>query len=207
MLTPDEAQILTEAVATLAAPLHDGLDKGRLLAHEHYDKHGMTGIGYTKGRTDLTRDHARRHLEQLKPLQLGGWTLNQRRSGRIHLANDTLSLRVLHGTPLDTTPAPGKNQARISYYRNPRATLFGVQASNLLAVWTNHPQTSELSIRIVRPIEKWKYGHAPVVDLDFVLPRTSEDFGDWEFVPDDKGLNLPFIFDEDEREEGESSGA
>jgi hypothetical protein len=207
MVTPEEAQFLTEAVAALAAPLHDGLDKGRLIAHEHYDKHDMTGTGYTKGRTDLTRDHARRYLERLKPLHLSGWTLNQRRSGRIHLTNETLTLRVLHGTPLDTAPAPGKNQARISYYRNPQATLLGVQASNLLAVWTNHPSTGELSIRIVRPIEAWKHGHAPIVDLDFVLPRSSEDFGKWEFVSDDRGLNLPFIFDEDEREEGESSGA
>lgn len=206
MLTPDDAQFLTEAVAGVATPLHEGLDKGRLVAHEHFDKHGMKGTAYAKGRTDLTRDHARRHLEKL--VDLGGWKLVNGTSGRIHLYNGTLTLKVLHGAPFGSTPAPGHNQARISYYRNGRLNLLGVQGSNLLAVWTNDPASGELSIRIVRPINGWKYGGTPHVDLDFVMPRSAGDFGEWQFIPDDEGMPLPFIFDEEEqREEGGSSGA
>jgi hypothetical protein len=204
MLTPEDAQYLTEAVAGLAAPLYEALESGRTTAHDHYDNHEMKGIGYTKGRTDLTRDHARKHLEMA--VDLGGWALPPKgRSGRLGLYKDALTLKVLHGVPMTKAPSPGRNQARISYWQNPRVTLYGVEASNLLAVWS-HDTSGTLSVRIVRPLTDWKYGQAPVVDLDFLMPRTAEDFGTWEFTPDDKGLNLPFTFDE-ESEEGESSGA
>lgn len=209
MLTPEDAQYLTEAVSGLASPLHTCLDKAHLIAHEHFDEHDMTGVGYTRGRTDLTRDHARRRLERLSADDdLGGWRVADTRSGRIHLHNTSLSMKILHGTPLGDTPAPGRNQARISYYRNPRLNLLGVEGSNLLAVWNVEAETGELTVRIVRPVQEWKYGRKPNVDLDFVLPRSAEDFGDWQFVPDDEDFTLPFDIDEDEgREGGGRSGA
>lgn len=205
MLTPDDAQLLTEAVTGLAAPLHDGLAKGQLLSHEYFDKHGMTGPAHTRGRTDLAREHARHYLYNLG--DLGGWKIANSASGRIHLWNDLLTCKVLHGSPFDNNPAPGTNRARISYYRNPRLDLLGAKASNLLAVWLTDPKTGELTIRIVRPIGNWKYRRNPKVDLDFVLPRSAEDFGEWQFVPDDEGLSLPFVFDEDDQREERGSGA
>lgn len=206
MLTPDDAAFITLAVEGLASPLYEGLDTGYTNAHEHYDEHGMIGQGYTKGRTDLARDHTRRHLEQVK--DLGGWQVASTKSGRILLHNEMLSLRVLHATPFDLVPAPGRNKARISYYKNPTIDLFGVQSSNLLAVWMSPPEEGgEISVRIVRPIGDWKPGRPPRFDLDFELPRETETYTGWEFVPDDHGIILPFDFDEDIREEGESSGA
>jgi hypothetical protein len=205
MLTPEDARFITEATADLSAPLYESLDKGRELANEHYDKHGMEGNGYTKGRTDLTRDHARRHLEQLD--DLGGWTLMGTRSGRILLANGLMLVRILHGSPLINTPPPGRNQARVSYYRNPTLDLFGVESSRLLAVWSTDPQSGDVSIRIVRPAGAWKLGRNTKTDIDFTLPRDVQDIANLEFRPDDEDFTLPFEFDEDERREEGDSGA
>ena len=206
MLTPDDAAYLTAAVEGLAQPLYAGLDTGYTNSHKHFDEHGMTGNGYTKGRTDLTRDHTRRHLEQVK--DLGGWWVVNGTSGRLHLSKEMLSIRVLHASPIDIVPAPGRNRARISYFRNPTIDIFGVQSSKLLAVWL--PPAEEggrISVRIVRPIGDWKPGRPPKFDLDLELPRDTESFEGWEFTADESGIILPFEFDEDIREEGGNSGA
>lgn len=206
MLTPEDAAYLTAAVEDLASPLYAGLDAGYTNSHKHFDKHGMTGNGYTKGRTDLARDHARRCLEKAK--DLGGWRVVDSSSGRLHLNKEMLTIRVLHASPIDIVPAPGRNRARISYFRNPTIDMFGVQSSKLLAVWLP-PQADggEISIRIVRPIGDWKPGRPPKFDLDLELPRDTESFEGWEFKADESGIILPFEFDEDLREEGGSSGA
>ncbi|KAF2779085.1 hypothetical protein [Streptomyces sp. OM5714] len=209
MLTPEDASIITAAAEGLSGPLYEALDHAYTAAHGHYDESGMTGVGYTKGRTDLARDHARRFIEQRydECLDLGGWEPVKSSSGRLHLRNGMMTLRLLHATPFDMIPAPGRNKARISYYYNRTVDLFGVEASNLLAVWLSPPEEGgEISVRIVRPIGEWKPGQQPKFDLDFELPRNTESFTEWEFVPDDKGLALPFEFEEDQREEGEGSG-
>lgn len=206
MLTPEDAAYLTAAVEDLAHPLYAGIDAGYSDSHKHFDKHGMTGMGYTKGRTDLARDHTRRHLEKTK--HLGGWRVVDGSSGRLHLHKEMLTIRVLHASPVDIIPAPGPNRARISYFRNPAIDMFGVQASKLLAIWLSPPEDGgEISIRIVRPIGDWKPGRPPKFDLDLELPRNTESFEDWEFVADESGIILPFEFDEDLREEGGNSGA
>lgn len=209
MLTPKDASFITTATEGLATPLYEALDHGYAAAHSHYDDSGMAGEGYTKGRTDLARDHTRRFIERRheERLDLGGWEPTKSSSGRLHLRNGMMTLRLLHATPYDMIPAPGRNKARISYYYNRTVDLFGVEASNLLAVWLSPPEEGgEISVRIVRPIGEWKPGRPPKFDLDFELPRNTESFTDWEFVPDDKGLALPFEFEEDQREEGEGSG-
>ncbi|MBM9619809.1 hypothetical protein ACFU9F_20245 [Streptomyces zhihengii] len=212
MLTPEDASYITAATEGLAEPLYAALDLGYTAAHGHYDETGMVGEGYSKGRTDLTRDHARRRLEELHSgrADLGGWRPLSVASGRLHLAHGTMTLRLLHATPFDLIPAPGRNKARISYYRNRTVDLFGVEVSNLLAVWLSPAETGgEISVRIVRPIGEWKPGRPPKFDLDFELPRHTETFtgAEWEFVPDEGGIALPFDFDDDLREEGEGSGA
>ncbi|WP_123818526.1 hypothetical protein [Kitasatospora cineracea] len=208
MLTPEDAAYLTTAVEGLAEPLYRSLDEGYSNAHKHYDKHEMVGNGYTKGRTDLARDHARRELEKLHEGDLSDWKVVDGSSGRLHLNKGTLTLRVLHASPVDLVPAPGRNKARISYFRNPAIDLFGVEASNLLAIWISPPPTGgDISIRIVRPIGDWKPGRPPKFDLDLELPRNVETFEGWEFDASESGIILPFEFDEDIREEGSNGGA
>jgi hypothetical protein len=86
--------------------------------------------------------------------------------------------------------------------------MFGVESSNLLAVWTSPPaEGGEIAIRIVRPIGDWKPGRAPKFDLDLLLPRDAESFEGWEFDSSESGIILPFEFDEDTREEGGQGGA
>jgi hypothetical protein len=206
MLTPDDGAFLTAAVEDLSAPLYKGLDEGYTTAHTHFDGHGMTGLGYAKGRTDLARDHAKRLLEG--EADLGGWKVSEIPSGRLHLCKEHLTMRVLHASPVDIVPAPGRNRARISYFENRTIDLFGVEASNLLAVWLSPPgEGGQISIRIVRPIGEWKPGRRPKFDFDIELPRDVGTFEGWEFSADESGIILPFEFDEDLREEGGPSGA
>lgn len=212
MLTPDDASFITTAMEGLAAPLHEALDESYKAAHSYYDKHGMVGEGYTKGRTDLTRDHTRRYIEQLhkEKKHLGGWEPVASASGRLHLRHGMMTVRILHAAPYDIIPAPGRNRVRISYYSNRAIDLFGVEASNLLAVWLSPPEEGgDISVQIVRPIGDWKPGKSPKFDLHFELPRGTETFTGWEFIPDDKGIDLPFEFEEEEGEgeEGGGSGA
>lgn len=147
MLTPEDASFITTATENLATPLYEALDHGYTAAHSHYDDSGMTGEGFSKGRTDLARDHARRFIEHRygESLELGGWEPIKNASGRLHLRNGMMTLRLLHATPYDMIPAPGRNKARISYYYNRTVDLFGVQASNLLAVWLSPPRRAERS--------------------------------------------------------------
>ncbi|MFD9270945.1 hypothetical protein ACFWB1_26155 [Streptomyces goshikiensis] len=210
MLTPEDASYITRATEGLSAPLYEALDHGYTAAHGHYDNSGMTGNGYTKGRTDLVRDHTRRFIERRRAegLDLGGWEPIQTSSGRLHLRHGTMTLRVLHATSYEVVPAPGRNKARITYYENRTLELFGVDVSNLIAVWLSPPEEGgEISVRIVRPIGEWKPGRSAKFDLYYELPRNTESFTDWEFIPDDEGFTLPFEFDEDVREEGEGSSA
>lgn len=206
MLTPDEAQFLTDAVVALGKPLHEALAEARRAANKHYDEHSMTGEGYTKGRTDLTRDHARKLLEA-PGNDLGGWRIPKGKSGRLTLCRDALSLKVLHVVPMEGVPAPGRNQARVRYYNNHEATLYGAEASSLLAVWTYNSKVDQVIIRIVRPSGTWKYQHSPVTDFDIPLPRKAEDFTGLVFTPNDQDIPLPFVFDDENTEEGKTGGA
>ncbi|MEU5069090.1 hypothetical protein AB0G95_34185 [Streptomyces virginiae] len=210
MLTPEDASYITRTTEGLSAPLYEALDHAYIAAHGHYDDSGLTGNGYTKGRTDLVRDHARGFIERRHTdgLDLGGWVPIETSSGRLHLRHDTMTIRVLHATPYEMVPAPGKNRARITYYENRTLDLLGVAGSNLIAVWLSPPDDGgEISVRIVRPIGEWKPGRTAKFDLYYELPRNTESFTDWEFIPDDEGFTLPFEFDEDVREEGEGSSA
>jgi len=205
MLTPEDAQFLTDSASGLASPLHEALEAAHGIANKHYDKYAMED-GYTKGRTDLTRDHARKLLEDPQK-DLGGWRVPKGKSGRLTLYRNALSLKILHAAPLEGVPAPGRNQARIRYYRNHSATLHGAEASSLLAVWTHDAKADQVVIRIVRPTGIWKHGHAPAVDFDIPLPRSAEDFANLVFIPNDQDIPLPFAFDDETGEESGTSGA
>jgi hypothetical protein len=87
----------------------------------------------------------------------GGWEPINGSSGRLHLRNGMLTLRILHATPYDLIPAPGRNKARISYYSNRAVDLFGVEASNLLAVWLSRRGWGDLCAHRAadRGMEAW----------------------------------------------------
>ncbi|MEV6738630.1 hypothetical protein AB0N14_17545 [Streptomyces sp. NPDC051104] len=204
MLRPEDARFITEAITPLAAPLHEALEQGRLNADDHYDRHEMTGRRFLKGRTDLTRDHALAHLLRQ---DLAGWSPSRRGSGRIHLSRNAMSIRLLHRSPFgDSVPPPGKNRARINYYRNPVPDLIGVEASQLLAVW-DVDEKGEVVIRVVRPTRSFKAGAVSTSDYDLLLPRSAEDLSKLEFISSDEEIDLGFLFEDDETQEGTGEGS
>jgi hypothetical protein len=97
-------------------------------------------------------------------------------------------------------PPPGRNRARISYYRNPKLNLFGAAGSNLVGVWAFDPDLEEIAIRIVRPLSEWRIGQYEQIDVDFFLPRQGTALDTMEFIPSDEGMSLPVL---EELEEGE----
>jgi hypothetical protein len=195
MATSEEATFIAEAVGSLCEPMYLSVEKAADLAQLHFVEHDMAGSIHRRERTDLTRAHLRRLLQESN---LGPWQLHDKTSnGQVLLLSGMLVLRVLHIGPEQSIPAPGLNLARINYYRNPDLGLWGVQASKLISVWSVDAETGEASIRIARPVGTWKHAQPNLVDIDFPLPRTSADVAALEFVPDDSGLPLPFTTEEE----------
>ncbi|GAA4626844.1 hypothetical protein GCM10023196_036750 [Actinoallomurus vinaceus] len=187
MATPADEAFLRDAVISLCGPLHDGLETAREIAESHFDEYEMTDPEYRPGVTHLTRFHLRRIL---KATDLGPWEVTSPRpNGQVKLRNDLLTLQLLHEWPSDDVPPPGKNEARIDYYRNPDLQLYGTSASNLIGVWRRLPD-GEVGVRIVRPVKQWKVGKKAIVDIDFPLPREEELLKDLEFTPNDVGMEL-----------------
>jgi hypothetical protein len=197
--TPDDDwAYLVEALDPLREPLHEALPEAAEIADGHFSEHDMDGREFQAGRAHLARCHARRLISAGKK-QLGGWRVTRPGpNARLWLAREGLKLRLLRPLPGMTTPPPGPNLARIAYYSNHDTNLFGVRASDLIALWQVDNEAT--TIRIVRPIGKWRYGAHEKVDVDFYLPQPPTSLADLEFRPtDDLGLTLPF---EDEDEEG-----
>lgn len=205
MLRPEDARFITEAITPLTTPLHEALEEGRQNANDHYDRHKMTDRRFLKGRTDLTRDHA---LAYLLKQDLAGWRPSRRGGGRIHLSQNAMTIRLLHRSPFgDAVPPPGKNRARINYYRNPAPDLIGVESSQLIAVW-DVDEKGEMAIRVVRPTKTFRAGAISTSDYDLLLPRNAEDLSNLKFIPSDEEIELGFLFEDDEeQEEGEEGSA
>jgi hypothetical protein len=201
MSTLEDAEFVTHAAAELAGPLHAALDHGTETVRAHFAKHDMTGQGYAKERTELTRAHARKRLESSL---IGDWQLAiEAPTGTLWLRRELMFMRILHVAPEGMVPAPGHNTARINYFLNPDLDLFGVGASRLLGLWLVDPKTQEIMIRVLRPLGHWRHGHTAKVDIDFVLPRDGDEFSNWEFVPDDAGINVSLNFEGEEGQEGD----
>ncbi|MFA1548811.1 hypothetical protein [Actinomadura chokoriensis] len=198
MATAADQAYLVDAVSSLCGVLHEGIEVAREIAEGHFGDYEMTDPEYGAGTTHLTRFHARRVL---KTLDLGEWEIAKPRpNGQVLLRNELLLLRILHEWPENSVPPPGHNTARIDFYRNPDLGLHGVKASKLIAVWRRAPE-GEVSIRIIRPIGKWKLGKVAKFDISFPLHRSG--LSDLEFVPDDSGMNVLLPFEaEEEGEKG-----
>lgn len=192
MATPEDVAALRDAVAPLCAPLHEIVESADELAESYFAEQDMDGTEYNRWRTDLARAHI---FKQLGAADLGGWKrAPQPGPGNISLNRDLMQLRLLRFAPGGFIPSPGSNLARLRYYRNPPATLFGVAASRLVASYSVDPETGEASIQITRPTGHWGHGQTAIADMEFELPRTIVDLERLEFVPDDEEIELPFDF-------------
>ncbi|MGW3608925.1 hypothetical protein ACWD6N_03400 [Micromonospora sp. NPDC005163] len=192
MATPEDVAAVVEAVGPLCEPLHRCVEKAADIALNHFTEYDMTDSCYRRERTDLTRAHSRRLL---RAADLGGWQVAQtKNNGQLLLRRNLMCAKVLHVAPDNLVPAPGSNRARVAYYRNPPADLFGVETSRLLVMWSVDPKTGEAGFRMVRPTGSWSYGEQHLADVDFDLPRASTDLSSLEFVPDDNAITLPIDF-------------
>lgn len=196
MATPEDQHYITQAVGPLCGHFQRNLEKASSIAEGHFTEYDMTEPEDRSGVTHLTRFHFRRLLKRDAAL-LGGWELvRERKNGQILLTRGLMQMRVLHEWPKNQVPPPGTNRARIDYWRNPDLGLFGVEASNLVAVWSVDKDGS-VGIRIFRTIGTWKAGASNKVDIDFMLPETWEELSEMEFTPDDEGLIIDLPFEED----------
>lgn len=205
MATPEDVEYLREAIAPLCAPLYANLAFGVEIAEAHLMDYGLHDDAYRPIASHLARAHAR-HLTERAAVaeQLGGWQVGpSTNNAQFKLVKDaTMSLRVLRAVPFGAVPPPGNNRARVAYYSGQAATLFGPQASDLVATWWAEAD-GELVIRLVRPCGRWSWGKAAKVDIDLVLPRAAGGLEDLEFIPDDENLTFDWPL-ENEQEDGES---
>ncbi len=186
-----------QLLSPVCAPLHDHLEAASLAAVEHFRKHGIPLGDWQQ--THLTRAHMHALVRKapLPRLDLVEPCIN----GRLMFASPDGTLRLLHGRR-GNVPAPGKNYARLRYYQQQQLEIpFGL-SSALLGIWWTYPDGS-VAVRVVRPVGKWKFGAPAKIDLDLLLPRTSEDFEELAFHPDDTGLELELPTREVAAEEAE----
>lgn len=193
MATPADRDFVTTAVTPLCAALYEVTTKGRELSEGHFAEHGMLTPDFKVFQTNLARAHVR---SLLRKEDLSDWRMvRPGGNAEILLRRGMMTLRILHDHVEDGVPAPGRNFARIDYFRNPDVGIHGVEASRLVGVWTEDKKTDEVIFRIVRPTGNWKRGSPHKADIDFVLPRTGDGISNLEFKPNDEGMTLPFDLD------------
>lgn len=209
MVTPQDCTYLVEAVAPLCAPIYGCLARAVELSDDYLAEYGMLAEDYAGGGAHIARMHLRRLLSEPETAaEMGPWQLSPPANNvQVKLtAHSTMSLRVLRAVPFGEVPPPGRNLARVAYYRNDAVNLFGVRGSDLVGTWWVDQDDGEVRVRIVRPRGRWRYGAESKVDVDFMLPRHPDDLSRLEFLPDDENLSFDFP-DDDEREgDGDASG-
>jgi hypothetical protein len=204
MATSEDWMIIREALSPLCEPLYRCADRSQELADDHFIRHGMYDAEHPGGRAHLARHHLRAELKKEK--DLGGWRVGRPRpNGELTLSLMAMRLRILRPGPkvveVFPSPPPGRNRARIYYYRNPNASLYGAAASNLVGIWAFDEEAEEVAIRIVRPVRAWMFGQYEQVDINFWLPRQGANLSIMEFVPSDEGISLPLFEGLEEVEE------
>lgn len=182
-----EPNYFRDLLMPVCEPLHSFLEDSGAVADGHFKDHGLP-VKLWWGRTHLIRAHLAHRLEAAT---LEGFELKDTsNNGRLELhAPDGSTVRILHLGPGATVPPPGRSHARVRYYRQQQLQIPGMQASRLIALWLVDLQ-GFASVRVVRPIGRWKYGQKAKVDVDMTLPRTAAALADLEFVPEDQGLEL-----------------
>lgn len=125
-----------------------------------------------------------------------GWDLKPiSANGRVLLVDPSgmLALRVLHDPHLQP-PAPGHSTARNLYWQQAEPTL--VAAAQLIACW-EADLDGVATIRVVRPVGRWRSGGKEKVDLAFYLPRDADGFAGLGFVSSDEAIDITLPIDED----------
>lgn len=174
-----------ELLSPVCEPLHELWERATARAIAHHREYGVALGGWQQ--THLARIHMHTLVgaEPLPGLRL----VEPCRNGRLMFAaQDDSTLRLLHGSH-GVVPAPGKNLARIRYYEQGQLSIPYGFVGNLLGIWWADAEGG-VTIRVVRPVGRWEFGAKAKVDLDLILPRTSQEFEGLEFRPDDVGLDL-----------------
>ncbi len=203
----DHVERVRTAMLPLCEPLHDVFSWADQLRRERLPE--LEGDpNYRWYATHTVRALAHLRLDYIRA-DLPTWRLsgNHARNGELWLTDGNYRARVLHALNDHDVPPPGSNRARQAFYRNPplagRLPLFGEPNDRLLVLWRINFETAAPCFRVVRPIGDWKWGSHQDVDLNFVLPQTSDELAGLRFDPTDEdlGLELP-PNDEEEGEEG-----
>jgi hypothetical protein len=210
MATAEDWMIIKDALSPLCEPLYRCADRSQELADDHFIQHRMHDNQHPGGRAHLARHHLRNELKREK--DLGGWQVGRPRpNGELTLSLQAMRLRMLRPGPkvVETfpSPPPGRNRARVYYYRNPLLSLYGAAASNLVGIWAFDREVEEVAIRIVRPVSIWRFGQYECVDINFWLPRLGAALNKMEFVPSDEGIALPLFGESLEEVEEDADGA
>lgn len=206
----DDFKFLKRALAPVIRPLYDCLDKAAAIADDHFAEYSMELAEYRPSAAHLARAHARRLLNDKQTRgEIDPWVLAAPQPNvQICLAWELLRLRLLRPDG-PAVPKPGPNQARIAYFSNLHAQLFGIGGSKLLGLWAPDG-AGEIQVRIVRTVGEVRHRPRVPVDIDFWLPRSAEDLSSLEFEPSDDGIDveLPFAAsDEDEEREADDGSA
>ena len=204
VITPDEVEALRSAVAPLCVPLHDSLAVGVDQATQVAYDYGLLDVEYRPTVTHVARGIAHRELARRSAVgELGPWSMAARSANvRVQLcAYGSLSLRLLHADSETGVPAPGRNRQRREYWANNDSSIYGVLGSYLLGLW-DLDNAGTVSVRIVRPKGLWAYRGVEKVDVDFFLPRATDELAGLEFRPDDEDIELDLAQSLDEEEGG-----
>lgn len=189
---------LLDALGPLCEPLHDALTESVARVRQQLPELDLPGT--RPGFVHTCRAVAYR---KLLGCDLNGWTLREGQNNvGVTLTQSTHAVRLLHQVRGGHAPHPGTNDARRRYFANPTLsdTLLP-PVDKLLALWA-YQDSGEVSIRIVRPIGSWSFGHKAKVDLDFILPTTSLALDDIVFQGAEEDDLDVFV----EREEGTDDG-
>lgn len=203
----DHVDRVRNALLPLCEPLHDALAWAEQLRRERLPE--LDGPPYLWFTTHtiraLTHYGLTRRADDLVPWELTG---NHAQNGPLWMGDGSFRLRLLHALDEDVVPPPGTNRARRAYYANPplgeTMPLWGESNDRLLGLWRIDPESGAAVIRVVRPIGNWQWGTHQVADLDFILPDTTVELTDLEFIPTDEGLGLDLPMNDEE--EGDGAG-
>ncbi|MGI9016344.1 MAG: hypothetical protein ACR2HR_04430 [Euzebya sp.] len=189
----DDPAAIAKALEPISEWLHSKIEKATASADDHrrlrFDEEPEHGWY----RTSIARSDLALLVDRDVP---AGWDLKPiSANGRILLVDPTgmLSLRVLHDPRLEA-PAPGHSRARNLYWQQQEPTL--VPAAQLIACW-EADLNGLPTIRVVRPVGRWRYGGKEQVDLAFYLPRDAQGFADLGFVSSDAAIDIMLPIDED----------
>lgn len=199
-----------EQLQPLCDPIHRALEFASSRERELRADIGLAGQEYGYLGTHMARALAHQWLVSHTD-ELGEWCLtgDHSRNGELWLRYGMTRIRVLHTRSKSDVPEAGPNKARQLYFRNPRVdnmpeqqALETLEASKLLGLWRAHPETGDVTVRVVRTVRARRVNGWVPVDVHFSLPRAADDLADAEWIPDDSGIQFNDDLGEDQDDAG-----